>query len=119
VADPFSLPIEWIPDENRLLVDAIRTWAKALMELSFRAARDGMQTTLLDTGRLRPAGNIAAELISDVRPLARELGIEDPLDEVRWLIETCGGANRHRHLSAQRGMAALLELLVEETSGRA
>ena len=27
MADPFSLPIEWIPDENRLLADAIRTWA--------------------------------------------------------------------------------------------
>jgi alkylation response protein AidB-like acyl-CoA dehydrogenase len=27
VLDPFSLPLEWIPEENRLLVDAIRTWA--------------------------------------------------------------------------------------------
>ena len=27
LADPFSLPLEWIPDENRLLVDAIRSWA--------------------------------------------------------------------------------------------
>jgi alkylation response protein AidB-like acyl-CoA dehydrogenase len=27
VADPFSLPLEWIPEENRLLVDAIRSWA--------------------------------------------------------------------------------------------
>jgi len=27
VVDPFSLPLEWIPDDSRPLVDAIRTWA--------------------------------------------------------------------------------------------
>ena len=86
------------------------------MESSFRAARDGMQSTLLHRRRLRPAGEIAHEVMSEIRPLARELNVEAALDEVHWLLETGGGAGRHRRVVAERGMTELLALLVAETS---
>ena len=89
---------------------------EALMESSFRAARDGMQSTLLHRRRLRPAGEIAHEVMSEIRPLARELNVEAALDEVHWLLETGGGAGRHRRVVAERGMTELLALLVAETS---
>jgi len=97
-----------------------RPWTarEALMESSFRAARDGIHATLLHRGRLRPVGEVATEIVREVRLLARELGVEETLDDVHWLLETGGGADRHRRVVAERWMAGLLALLVAETSGR-
>jgi glutamate---cysteine ligase / carboxylate-amine ligase len=97
-----------------------RAWTprEALMESSFRAARDGVQATLLHNGSLRPVAQITAEVLAQVRPPARALHAEAALDEVQWLLATGGGGARQRQAFARWGMPGLLELLVAETDGR-
>jgi carboxylate-amine ligase len=90
---------------------------EALMESSFRAARDGLGATLLHDGALRPVPEIARAAVARARPFARELGSEDALAEIdRILDETGGGADRQRAAFARGGMRAVLELLVAETA---
>jgi len=43
----------------------------------FRASRDGIEATLLDGGELRRCVNVAARVLEDVSPAARELGGEE------------------------------------------
>jgi glutamate---cysteine ligase / carboxylate-amine ligase len=97
-----------------------RVWTprEALMESSFRSARDGVQASLLHNGSLRPVAHITAEVLTQVRPHARALHAEAALDEVQWLLATGGGAARQRQAFARWGMAGLLEFLVAETDGR-
>jgi carboxylate-amine ligase len=102
-ADAPAPPHGWSPRE-------------ALMESSFRAARDGLAATLLHDGSLRPVHEIARAAMARARPFARELGSEDALDEVERIIEhTGGGADRQRAAFARGGMRGVLELLAAET----
>ena len=96
-------PRPWLPRE-------------ALMESSFRAARDGVRASLLHDGALRPVAQIAADVLTRIRPHARALHVEAALDEVRWLLATEGGAARQRQAFARSGMAGLLAFLVGETA---
>ena len=88
------------------------------MESSFRATRDGVQATLLHNEALRPVGEIATEVLQQVRPYAQALQAEAALDEVQWLLTTGGGATRQRCAHARWGMQGLLQLLVAETGER-
>jgi carboxylate-amine ligase len=89
---------------------------EALMESSFRAARDGLAATLLHDGALRPVREVAAAAVARAAPFARELGSGDALAEIeRLLDDTRGGADRQRAAFARGGMRAVLELLVAET----
>jgi carboxylate-amine ligase len=91
--------------------------SEALMESSFRAARDGLGATLLTDGALRPVPEIARAAVARARPFARELGAEDALAEIdRVVDETGGGADRQRAAFARGGMRAVLELLAGETA---
>lgn len=94
-----------------------RAWTprEALMESMFRAERDGVAATLLRDGALRPVAQIAAEVVQEVRPYARELHAEAALDEVQWLVACGGGAGRQRLAHARWGMDGLLDFLVQET----
>jgi glutamate---cysteine ligase / carboxylate-amine ligase len=90
---------------------------EALMESSFRAARDGLGATLWADGALRPVPEIARTAVARARPFARELGSEDALAEIDRIVdETGGGADRQRAAFARGGMRAVLELLVAETA---
>jgi glutamate---cysteine ligase / carboxylate-amine ligase len=93
-------------------------WAprEALMESSFRAARDGLAATLLHDGALRPVPEIAAAAVARAAPYARELGSGDALDEVARLLARGGGADRQRAAFARGGMPAVLRLLADETA---
>jgi glutamate---cysteine ligase / carboxylate-amine ligase len=97
-----------------------RAWTprEALMESSFRAARDGIGASLLYDEALRPVGQITHELLARVRPNARAMHAEAALDEVEWLVRSAGGATRQRQAFACWGMAGLLEFLVGETGAR-
>ncbi|MBI5106312.1 MAG: YbdK family carboxylate-amine ligase [Solirubrobacterales bacterium] len=90
----------------------------ALVESSFRAARDGMAATILHDGALRPVAEVGAAALALARPYARELGSDGPLEEVDRLLREGGGADRQRAAHARGGMRALLELLVAETAER-
>ncbi|HWH96129.1 MAG TPA: YbdK family carboxylate-amine ligase [Baekduia sp.] len=90
---------------------------EALMESSFRAARDGLAATLLLDGTLRPVREIARIAVERARPAARELGSDGALDEVvRILQHTGGGADRQRAAYARGGMPAVLALLAAEAA---
>jgi carboxylate-amine ligase len=90
---------------------------EALMESSFRAARDGLAATLLHDGALRSVTEIAQAAVARARPFARELGSEDGLAEIeRMVAHTGGGAGRQRAAYTHGGMRTVLELLAAETA---
>jgi glutamate---cysteine ligase / carboxylate-amine ligase len=93
-------------------------WAPraALMESSFRAARDGLGATLADgDGRLRPVADLAREAVA----IARRHGSDPALEDVERILREGGGADRQRRAFARGGMPAVLELLRAETSAAA
>jgi carboxylate-amine ligase len=98
--------------------DPPRRWSprEALMESSFRAARDGLAATLLHDGSRRPVPEIARAAVARARPFAREVGAEDQLELVERILRDGGGADRQRAAHARGGMPALLEHLVGETA---
>jgi carboxylate-amine ligase len=87
---------------------------EALMESSFRAARDGLAATLLHEGALRPVPEIARAAVRHARPFARELGSDGALAEVERVLRDGGGADRQRAAFARGGMPAVLEHLAAE-----
>lgn len=89
---------------------------EALMESSFRAARDGVDATLLHDGTLRPLRAIAREALALARPHAAELGSEDALEGIERVLAEGGGADRQRAAYREGGMPALLAGLVRETA---
>jgi glutamate---cysteine ligase / carboxylate-amine ligase len=89
---------------------------EVIAEASFRAGRDGVAATLPDGDSLRPVRDIAADVLALVRPHARELGSEAPLDEIERILLDGNGADRQRAAYRSGGMAAVLDLLVTETA---
>ena len=91
--------------------------SEALNWSTFRAARDGVQATILDGGSLRPVAEIARATVARVRPVARSLGDEDALDGIEQiLVEGGGAAGRQRASCAQGGLAGMLRTLVDDTA---
>jgi carboxylate-amine ligase len=88
---------------------------EALVESSFRAARDGVAATLWHDGRLRPVAEIAVATAERVRPHLRALGGADALAELPRMLEDGGRAARQRRLAAG-SFDVLLRALVEETA---
>ncbi len=88
----------------------------ALMESSFRAARDGLEASLWYDGRLRPVPEIARATMQLVMPYARELGSDGALEELERMLVDGNGAARRRAAFARGGMPMVLSELVEETA---
>jgi len=75
-----------------------------LEEASFRAARAGVDATLPDdAGRMRPVAELLDELVELVRPSARALGCEGPLEGLFDLLAQGGGAGLQRDAAGDRG----------------
>jgi glutamate---cysteine ligase / carboxylate-amine ligase len=91
---------------------------EALMESSFRAARDGLGATIWHDGRMRPVPEVARIAIDLARPYARELGSEAALEEVERLLVEGNGAMRQRVAYARGGMPGVLGALVRETAAQ-
>lgn len=83
---------------------------------SFRAARDGVGASIWHDGRERPVREVAADIISAVRPASRALGCSDELESLRNLLSDGGGAGRQRAVAATDGMDGLLRFLMAATS---
>jgi carboxylate-amine ligase len=92
------------------------TSREVLMELSFAAARDGLDARLAHDGALRPAREVARAALERARPYARELGSEPAFDGIERILREGNGADRQRAAHAGGGMAAMLDLLVAETN---
>lgn len=90
--------------------------AEALMESSFRAGRDGLEATVWWRGGLRPIRAVAAEALALAQPYARELGGEDPLEEIDRILREGGGADRMRAAHAAGGMPEVLHRLAAEAA---
>ena len=88
----------------------------ALMESSFRAARDGLDATLWYDGALRPVPEIARATVQLALPYARELGSDGALEEIERLLVDGNGAARRRAAFARGGMCEVLAELAEETA---
>jgi carboxylate-amine ligase len=89
---------------------------EALMESSFRAARDGMHATLLHDGALRPVAEIARAAMARALPYATELGSDGALEQLERVLADGAGADRQRAAFARGGMRAVLEHLAAETA---
>jgi carboxylate-amine ligase len=90
---------------------------EALMESSFRAARDGIDATIWWRGTLRPIVEVGRDALEIARPYAREFDGEDALEEIERILREGGGADRMRSSYAAGGMRALLARLADETYG--
>jgi glutamate---cysteine ligase / carboxylate-amine ligase len=88
----------------------------ALMESSFRAARDGLDASLWFDGALRPVPEIARATVQLAMPYARELGSDGALEEIERMLIDGNGAARRRAAFARGGMTGVLSELVEETA---
>ncbi|HWI73584.1 MAG TPA: YbdK family carboxylate-amine ligase, partial [Baekduia sp.] len=86
---------------------------EALMESSFRAARDGTGATLLYDNALRPVPEIAAAAIARAAPFTDDA---EALAEIARIAREGAGADRQRAAFARGGMRAVLELLAAETA---
>jgi carboxylate-amine ligase len=101
----------WIED------DAPPVPAEALRWSAFRAARDGLDAELVaPDGAVRPLRALAAEALEDARAVARDLGVEDALEEVERLLREGGGAARAREAYSRGGMHGLLADLLARTA---
>jgi carboxylate-amine ligase len=91
------------------------THREAIAWSTFRAARDGLDATILHEGRLRPLVEVARDTIEAVRPSAREVGADGPLAEIERILSEGNGAARQRAAHARRGTPAMLGALVTQT----
>jgi carboxylate-amine ligase len=89
---------------------------EVIAEASFRAGRDGIAATLPDGDSLFPVREIAGKLLELVRPHARELGSDGPLEEIERILRDGNGADRQRAAHVSGGIPAVLRQLVEETA---
>jgi carboxylate-amine ligase len=79
---------------------------EALMESSFRAARDGLAATLWHDGALRPVPEVARAALADLEGAG--------LDEVERMLREGNGALRQRAAHARGGIQEVLATLVAE-----
>lgn len=85
---------------------------EALMESSFRAARDGLAATLFHNNTMLPVSAIAQDAITHATPHTDA----SALQEITRILQTGNGADRQRAAFTTGGMPALLRHLAAETA---
>jgi carboxylate-amine ligase len=91
---------------------------EVLRELSFRAARDGLDARLLHDGGLRPARELAHQAIGLAVCYASDLGCWEELMLVHRVLERGNGAERQRRHERSGGLDLVLRRLADETAER-
>jgi glutamate---cysteine ligase / carboxylate-amine ligase len=93
---------------------------EVLRELSFRAARDGLDARLLHDGELHSARTIGCRAVTIAGAYAADLGCWDELMLVHRLLQGGNGADRQRRHERDGGLRLVLRRLADETArGRA
>jgi glutamate---cysteine ligase / carboxylate-amine ligase len=90
--------------------------SEAIAWSCFRAARDGLDATILNDGALTPLREVARSTIRRVLPAAAATGSDGALEGIERLLVEGGGADRQRAAHARGGVDGLLAHLVEETA---
>jgi carboxylate-amine ligase len=91
---------------------------EAVRELSFRAARDGLDAQLGLGDRLLAARDLARHAVAVAAAYAADLGCWDELMRLHRLLDTGNGAQRQRCDERHGGMRLVLRRLADETAGR-
>jgi glutamate---cysteine ligase / carboxylate-amine ligase len=90
---------------------------EAIAESYFQAESHGLRARLLaDDGTPTPAADLAARVLAEARPYARELGGEAALEEIERILREGNGADEQRRVEAERGIEGLLEHLLARTT---
>jgi carboxylate-amine ligase len=90
---------------------------EALEESYFQAARHGLDAEILfDSDRPAPAHEVAARILEEVLPFARELGGSDSLGEIERILREGNGADEQRRIERRAGLDGLLERLIDRSS---
>ena len=88
-----------------------------LEENSFRVARHGLETTVVDVdGRHRPVRELAARALSEARAVLSGDGLDAALDGVERLLAEEPSYARQRRLNTSGGIPAVVADLVERTA---
>jgi len=89
---------------------------EALEESYFQAASHGLEAEiLLDRDSPEPAPEVIARMLESLRPYARELGVDDALEEIARIAREGNGADDQRRLASELGVDGLLAELIERT----
>jgi len=97
-----------------------RTYSRALlMENKWRAARYGIDGSLIDFGQEREVDERALllEYLDWVDDVLDELGSRDAVDHVRWILDNGTGADRQLRAwqKAGRDLQAVVDFMISET----
>jgi carboxylate-amine ligase len=88
---------------------------EAIAESCYQAQRFGMDARLWDGDGVRPAREIIRDVLPAARGWARELGCEEPLDDIVRIVLDGNGAERQRAMFDRGGLPAVLRELVTDT----
>ncbi|MFL6022452.1 MAG: YbdK family carboxylate-amine ligase [Marmoricola sp.] len=98
-------------------VDAADVPGAVLAENSFRTARHGLDTRIVDTdGSLRPVRSLAQEAVARARVALQEDGLDAPLEEVTRLLSEPPEYRRQRNLHQDSGLGPLVADLMARTA---
>jgi glutamate---cysteine ligase / carboxylate-amine ligase len=87
-------------------------YREALEESYFQAASHGLAAEiLLDDETPEPAREACGRMLRSVRPYARDLGGDAPLEEIERILRDGNGADRQRRVHREGGMDGLLDHL--------
>jgi carboxylate-amine ligase len=90
--------------------------ADALNEMSFLAARDGLDAMVPDGDGRAALREVARRTLARAREHAQDLGSARELEGIAAILENGSGADRQRAALRTGGVPALLDLLVRETA---
>jgi carboxylate-amine ligase len=89
---------------------------EAIEESYYQAGRYGLEARLMvDDHTAAPALDVARGTLAEARPYAEQLGGAGAFEELDRIIAEGNGADRQRRVHGERGMAALLAELAEQT----
>lgn len=92
--------------------------SEALAWSCFRAARDGINATILWDGAHRSIPDLTRSTVERLRPTAEDNGDEAALLALEGILAEGGGAARQRKTHADGGIDAMLRSLVDDTHRR-
>jgi carboxylate-amine ligase len=89
---------------------------EALEESYFQAASHGLEAEIMfDSDAPRPAREVCARVLEQIRPYARMLDAEDSLSEVERILAQGNGADEQRRIASRVGLDGLLARLIERS----